>query len=281
MELLDDVHRLAQPAAIDLVSDDSGAENDLLASDTNQLRGVQNQAAAPEEDGTDFGNLDGVQGGEPDPISPALSYLTIDDSKDDEARVVPEDFPSAQENTGNSASFPHSRQLSFASDDAESSEEEDGYVGQIPPAMNPEEDTKLTRLLYAKISNVEQHIRDASDIERGHFQLLSQSVPGRPTGKSLNNYYSSGSDSSLHEKRSALRRNPNPVSTRPINRHKPASSDNRRTRQTSNALNGKPLSVVVPKAAYARARRVIVPNEFPICTIYMRGDAQFIDQETR
>lgn len=57
MELLDDVHRLAQPAAIDLVSDDSGAENDLLASDTNQLRGVQNQAAAPEEDGTDFGNL--------------------------------------------------------------------------------------------------------------------------------------------------------------------------------------------------------------------------------
>lgn len=281
MEVLDYVHRLAQPAVIDLVSDDSDAENDLLASDTNQLRGVQNEAAAPEEDRTDSHNLDGVQGGEPDPISPALSYLTIDDSKDEETRVVPEDFPPNQENTGNSASFLHSRQLSLASSDAESSEEEDGYVGRIPPAMSPEEDTKLTRLLYAKISNVEQHIRDASDIERGHFQLLSQSVPGRPTGESLNNYYPSDSDSSSHGKCSALRRNPNSVSTRPIKRHKPASSNNRGTKPTSNAPNGKPLSVVVPKAAYARARRVLVPNEFPICTIYMRGDAQFIDQETR
>ena len=289
--------KLVQPVIIDLVSDES---------DTEVSQGAQHPAAVVDSTLTNSVGLDEVDTLPFDPVSPALSYLTIDDPPhDDGAPTSPEELrPAEQKNRQLTLTPQSSRQLSLASYDSDSSDERDHMENS--PSLASEFEGAHAHLLCEDLAAVKRHIRGASSDQRRYFQLLSahdKSIHSKFVDQSVEasaEGYASQGDSSPDEEHSSSRRSSTSSQTLASSgiERKPASSRRKRKetglvphfpRPLSTTVDGAPRtaavskSVSVPKAPLTKARRALVPGDtsFPIVTVSMRFDVQFIDQTKR
>lgn len=227
-------------------------------------------------------------------VSPALSYLTLEEhrSEDDDPNDVGVDADLAHGQVREHTLSPYSRFLALHSSDQESGEDlphEDTNFGHAATIEHDEDATE--RLLHGQITAVRSFLQDASNKERQYMELLSShaSSAAGPSDRSLR-ADDSDSDSDTHTgqqpnwkrhdrnaKRHAARRRKGDS-----NGHSGAAVP-KPTTDASPSIDSGSVSVTLPKPDHAKGRRLVVPADpsLPIAAVYMRGDCQFIHQETR
>lgn len=230
-------------------------------------------------------------------VSPALSYLTIRDppSEDEQhcERHITEGLP--REPT---LSSPLRGMLdAFASSDQEESDQEAVYPAPAPAALHTE--GELDRLLNGDISNVQQYACNAPALQR-HLaifdgargqQLRNSSTRDSHTPASSANTVDvlsdTDSESETGSRPLAPRRGraaPGTLTPKLINSQSTPKRRFNEDKITGASTGDDPgICVVIPKAPYAKGRRIAIPPnpKLPIAAVYMRGDAQFIDQKRR
>lgn len=288
------VHDKLEPETIDLTAEESDAElgtvaTSFLQDEAFSMESVDDPIAQTES----VGHLLRAQ---LDPISPTLSYLTIDaiggDEVEGECDVQLDHLSDNAYNVYPAGRTEDEVQTSKSTVDDEqgspsSSDDEDHELVIVPAITQPKEDD-LMQLFYAPIEQVKRCIRGAPDTQRHEYRRLSRE--GRPFvhayGKSRNRFEEDSSDSES----TSSSDDTNPVgSTRQSRRSaidRDVSSGSPRVSASVTATGddgSQTFSVCIPRANYVRARRLLVPGDatIPITTVGMRGDLQFIDQTER
>lgn len=205
-----------------------------------------------------------------EPLSPALSYLTIDDPRDDGAGIlsIPKDEP-VDHHIQNRDSYSDS---SDTSDDGESDDDDSNLDQHGPPCLSgaASPDDLAQRLLYGPIDIVDD--------------LLAQETgPCSVNVGSANNDQRNKNDGRTEDpasrrghpktRESATRRNCSESDT-------PQSTGHDRPR-CQDAHAG--FTINLPKTPFAKGRRLLVSSDKAalMAAVYMRGDFQFIDRTKR
>ena len=292
-EPTDDLHSSGQLVVIDLVSNESAPEpmgssvpravdeDEVLATTLGDINGpAEAQDSIPHDD----------------PLSPALSYLTLEEPLSDvEERGSTEGEQAAREARQQTLS-PWSRLRALPSSDQDSDDDMlmSTDVGNSKrPAFQDASDDSKGRLLTGEISNVRTFLQTASAEERRYMRVLSRSNPSSP--RRSRRFPTSGSSEGNSD--SDVGVPPVAASTSNAKRQNPLrclrgkeSPKHPSRRVPSGSTLARPIpasddniSVTLPKAEHAKSRRLILPpdSRLPITAVYMRGDCQFIHQQTR
>lgn len=228
-------------------------------------------------------------------VSPALSYLTLEDPPDDLTEALRPELSKREAQTyevRQQTTSPYSRLLALPSSDAESDGDLEITVGGAKNSTRSSiQVDAVDHLLHANISDVKRYIKDTSDRQRQHLHSLSTQQTVLHSGEegfSSDSDDSSKSDSEVAESLACSIAGPSRTRTTESRRDKRPDKvpcvgiepDLHRKGTASSAVEGGAVTVTLPKSAFAKGRRLIVPADLasPISAIYMRGDVQFIDQ---
>ena len=223
-------------------------------------------------------------------ISPALSYLTLDEmAPGTEAYSVAQPVVEpSQRRKWNYESESDENETS----DEDSSMDEEHNVHPLPLMREEpsEMDLIVGRLLAGEESRVEKILKDMPLEQRRRVQeCMTSTVTSHSRGRANadSSCESDSSDSSSSEdesedepqiiNRSKKRRH----SRNSIPRVSGREVSRTRTEATPSSMaEDDGITVILPKAHRARGRRLIVPQNrrLPIAAVYMRGDVQFIKQ---
>ncbi|KAJ3551861.1 hypothetical protein NM688_g4467 [Phlebia brevispora] len=216
--------------------------------------------------------------------SPALSYLTVDDARDNGAEVLPQ---LAADHVADN----HSRTSSFLDESDSSSDDEslgaDSNRDQHdPPAFAPpratSEEVFAHRLLHGPIDAVHEYLTHESRSRYVPTSTADRLAPER-TANALH-------DNDRPNGRLVTRRNPAGTTDTHAGTaggliRKRVGLDNRQpiSAEPADGPDIPGVTITVPKTSYAKGRRLLVPSDttLPITTVYMRGDLEFINQTRR
>lgn len=253
----------AAPEAIDLVSDNSdmdvSSDGDPIATDQQELSPPEGRCAAEV------------------PASPALSYVTIEDP--DDIKPIIDAPPDNPKNDGK----PRHDPLAFLymdphgpSSDQESEDEDTPqtttHVAPPLPQPTPEE-VLANSIFYGPIAALPEDV-----LAQAEKYATASRVAQTSTSTRLNNPVFGGNTSNRRIARPQAR------VAEDLRNHSTARNRNSETNQARNNHQTPAESTIcVPKADFAKGRRVLLPKNkaLPMAAVYMRGDAQFIDQRRR
>ncbi|KAI0092792.1 hypothetical protein BDY19DRAFT_507415 [Irpex rosettiformis] len=229
-------------------------------------------------------------------ISPALSYITLDDhapgavsTRGTAAQPIAEDLQPQRWN-------PYDLEGSEGSDEDSSTDEDEGRSVHPTPIIREEPsemDLIVERLLAGEESRVDKILKDIPLEQRRRVQECLKSTGPSRSRRRVSNHSSSENESfdtsSSEEESSSSEDEPQVIDRskkRPHVRNRVPRANGRKishqSAQASQSLAAEDggITVVLPKAHRARGRRLLVPQNrnLPIAAIYMRGDVQFIRQ---
>ena len=232
-----------------------------------------------------------------DPISPALSYLSLQDP--DVEGIASQQPSSVAVGRRQPTLSPYSRLLALSSSDAESDLEIEDSEHHAGPHLPEPHEGLSDAILNGNISGVREYLCNIPSDQRRCLGVPGTSNPKSQPQSSGNSAVIGASDvdsaSSDADSDPESVVNPGEGSRTPfgnggLGRLVTSSPKLPHSRELALAAktkklvaDGNAVSIIVPKAEHAKGRRFLVPTDktLPMAAIYMRGDVQFINQRTR
>lgn len=233
-----------------------------------------------------------------DPLSPALSYLTLDDPRVDELAASPGGESRAQSSQHPSdedvqhevhpraarcAVYGGNSELAESDSDSDNDNSSEAGVHPFQSARAVSvagAESLATRVLHGTVA-IEDAIAAASEDQRSHLQrAFAQAISSHVEDDEEEESRADNSSDDDDSEDSAPLGPDKTLSLRGKGMGLNTGVDDNRSTQ---AFQDDGYRVKLPKAREAKGRRLLIPPDetLPIVAVYMRGDVQFIDQRDR